>query len=191
MWYGGRQGWIGEPAAPVSRQTRAVRPLAGSENQQVDRARAKMQHQDQQELHDYGGPQQHTSRVYSDETRLTQGAARPGLSDPQAAAWAMAGRHQDSPTRGPVRRYAAVQGSSSDQRGEDYRGWPLRQRLELLALDARPSGAPPTLLEAIWEAKMGLLQVPDRSCPTSAPPIQSRRELPGSLRDQQGRRRIR
>jgi hypothetical protein len=57
----------------------------------VDRGRAEMQHQDQQELHDYGGPQQHTSRVYSDETRLTQGAARSGLSDCQAAAWTFRG----------------------------------------------------------------------------------------------------
>ena len=63
------------------------RRLGESKNQEVDRARAKMQHQDQQELHNYGGPQQYTSRVYSDETRLTQGAARPGLSDCQAAAW--------------------------------------------------------------------------------------------------------
>jgi hypothetical protein len=59
-----------------------------------------MQHQDQQELYDYGGPQQHTSSVYSDQTRLTEEAARPGLSDPQPAAWAMTGRHQDSPTEG-------------------------------------------------------------------------------------------
>jgi hypothetical protein len=77
-----------------------ARSLAGSGNQQGDRGRAEMQHQDQQELHDYGGPQQHTSRVYSDETRLTQAAARPGLSDPQAAARTMIGRHQDSPTKG-------------------------------------------------------------------------------------------
>jgi hypothetical protein len=90
--------------------------LAGSENQQVDRARAKMQHQDQQKLHDYGGPQQHTSRVYSDETRLTEGAARPGLSDPQAAAWTMTGRHQDSPTKGQV--------------GEIRRGTGVVKRLE-------------------------------------------------------------
>jgi hypothetical protein len=125
------------------------RSLAGSGNQQGDRGRAEMQHQDQQELHDYGAPQQHTSRIYSDETRLTQGAARPGLGDPKAAAWTMKGRHPDSPTRGQVRRYAAVQGSSSDQRGEDYRGWPRRQRPELLAFDARLSGAPPTLLDAL------------------------------------------
>ena len=116
-----------------------------------------MQPQDQQELHDYGGPQQHTSRVYPDETRLTQGAARPGLSDPQAAAWTMTGRHQDSPTRGPVGRYAAVQGSSRDRGGEDYRGWPLRQRPELLAFEARLAGVPPAMLAALWEANRDLL----------------------------------
>jgi hypothetical protein len=123
------------------------RSLAGSENQQWDRARAKMQHQDQQELHDHGGPQQHTSRVYSDETRLTEGAARPGLSDPQPAAWAMTGRHQDSPMRGQVGRYAAVQESSSDRRGRglDYCGRPLQQRLEFLAFGARIAGVPPAL----------------------------------------------
>jgi hypothetical protein len=45
-----------------------------------------------------------------------------------------------------VRRYAAVQGSSSDQRGEDYRGWALPQRLEPLAFDARLAGVTPALL---------------------------------------------
>ena len=87
------------------------RSLARSENQQVGRARAKMQHQDHQKLHDYGGPQQYPSRVYSDETRMTQGAGRPGLSDPQAAAGTMTGRHQDSPTKGTggeIRRGAGV-----------------------------------------------------------------------------------
>ena len=39
-----------------------------------------------------------------------------------------------------------------DKQGEDYRGWPLRQRLELLAFDARLAGVPPALLEALWEA---------------------------------------
>lgn len=37
------------------------------------------------------------------------------------------------------------------QEGEDYRGWPLRQRPELLAFDARLAGVPPALLEAVWE----------------------------------------
>jgi hypothetical protein len=32
---------------------------------------------------------------------------------------------------------------------EDYRGWPLRQWLELLVFDARLAGVPPALLEAI------------------------------------------
>jgi hypothetical protein len=35
---------------------------------------------------------------------------------------------------------------------EDYRGWSLRSRLELLAFDARLTGTPPALLEALWEA---------------------------------------
>jgi hypothetical protein len=39
-----------------------------------------------------------------------------------------------------------------DKQGEDYRGWPLRQRLELLAFDARLAGVPPQLLEALWKA---------------------------------------
>ena len=55
-----------------------------------------------------------------------------------------------------MRRYAPVQGSSSDQRGEDYRGSPLRQRLELLAFDARLAGVPQVLLAALWEAIDGL-----------------------------------
>ncbi len=116
----------------------------------MDRARAEMQHQDQQELHDYGGPQQHPSRVYSDEIRLTQGAARRGLSDRQATAWTMTGRHQHSPTKGAsgeIRR-----GTGVVKRLEDYRGWPLRQRLEVLAFDARLAGVPQGLLEALWEA---------------------------------------
>jgi hypothetical protein len=48
-------------------------------------------------------------------------------------------------------RYGGVQRSSRDRRGEDYRGWPLRQRLELLAFDARLTGVPQSLLEALWE----------------------------------------
>jgi hypothetical protein len=32
-----------------------------------------------------------------------------------------------------------------------YRGWPLRDRLELLAFDARLDGVPPALLKALWE----------------------------------------
>jgi hypothetical protein len=39
-----------------------------------------------------------------------------------------------------------------EDRGEDYRGWPLRQRLELLAFDARLAGVPQALLKALWEA---------------------------------------
>ena len=39
---------------------------------------------------------------------------------------------------------------------EDYRGWPLLQRLELLAFDARLAGVPQGLLEALWEAIDGL-----------------------------------
>ena len=39
-----------------------------------------------------------------------------------------------------------------DEQGGDYRGWPLRQRLELLAFDAQLAGVPPVLLEALWEA---------------------------------------
>jgi hypothetical protein len=36
--------------------------------------------------------------------------------------------------------------------GEDYRGWPLRQRLELLAFDAKLAVVPQALLEALWQA---------------------------------------
>jgi hypothetical protein len=35
---------------------------------------------------------------------------------------------------------------------EDYCGWSLRDRLELLAFDARLAGVPPALLEALGEA---------------------------------------
>ena len=86
----------------------------------MDRARAEMQHQDQQELGDYGGPRQHPSRVYSDEIRLTQGAARRGLSDRQATAWTMTGGHQDSPTKGAsgeIRRGAGVVKSRAESPG--------------------------------------------------------------------------
>ena len=85
-----------------------------------------MQHQDQQELHHHGGPQQHTSRVYSDETRLTQAAALPGLSDRQAAAWTMTGRHQDSPTQGASREIR--RGTGLVKRLDDSRGWPAEVR---------------------------------------------------------------
>jgi hypothetical protein len=43
-------------------------------------------------------------------------------------------------------------GRELDDLKEDYGGWPLRQRLELLAFDARLAGVPPALLEALWEA---------------------------------------
>jgi hypothetical protein len=36
--------------------------------------------------------------------------------------------------------------------GEDYRSWPLRQRLELLAFDAGLMGVLAALLAALWEA---------------------------------------
>jgi hypothetical protein len=42
--------------------------------------------------------------------------------------------------------------SNIERREEDYRSWPLRQRLELLAFDARLAGVPQELLEALWEA---------------------------------------
>ena len=42
-------------------------------------------------------------------------------------------------------------GGPGEEPGEDYCGWPLRDRLELLAFDARLAGVPP-LLEALWEA---------------------------------------
>jgi hypothetical protein len=35
---------------------------------------------------------------------------------------------------------------------EEYRGWSLSDRLELLAFDARLAGVPPALLEALWDA---------------------------------------
>jgi hypothetical protein len=35
---------------------------------------------------------------------------------------------------------------------EDYSGWPLPAKLELLAFDARLAGVPPALLSALWEA---------------------------------------
>jgi hypothetical protein len=34
----------------------------------------------------------------------------------------------------------------------DYSGWSLRDRLELLAFDARLAGAPQVLIAALWEA---------------------------------------
>jgi hypothetical protein len=33
---------------------------------------------------------------------------------------------------------------------EDYRGWSLRDRLELLAFNARLAGVPQALLAALW-----------------------------------------
>jgi hypothetical protein len=41
-------------------------------------------------------------------------------------------------------------GPGEDPR-EDYPGWTLRDRLELLAFDARLTGVP-VLLEALWKA---------------------------------------
>ena len=44
---------------------------------------------------------------------------------------------------------------AKDQREELYRCWPLRQRLERLAFDARLVGVPQALLEVLWEAVDG------------------------------------
>jgi hypothetical protein len=55
-----------------------------------------------------------------------------------------------------------VPGSVADERGEDYRGWPLAQRLELFAFDARLAEVPPALVEAVWEIidELGRLRGP-------------------------------
>jgi hypothetical protein len=42
--------------------------------------------------------------------------------------------------------------NEGEQLGEDYSGWPLRQRLELLASDATLGGVPQELVGALWEA---------------------------------------
>ena len=55
---------------------------------------------------------------------------------------------------------------------EDYRGWPLRTRLELLAFDARLAWVPQALLDALWEAIDGLAW---------DPPSRSNRRLRGRL----------
>jgi hypothetical protein len=47
---------------------------------------------------------------------------------------------------------------------EDYSGWSLRDRLELLAFEARLTGVPPTLIAAIWEA----LDMPPRTASTKS-----------------------
>jgi hypothetical protein len=46
--------------------------------------------------------------------------------------------------------------------GEDYRIWPLAQRLELFAFDARLAEVPPALVEAVWEIidELGRLRGP-------------------------------
>jgi hypothetical protein len=43
-------------------------------------------------------------------------------------------------------------GTGVVKRLEDYSGWPLRDRLELLAFDARLAVVPAALLAALWEA---------------------------------------
>jgi hypothetical protein len=52
---------------------------------------------------------------------------------------------------------------------EDYSGWSLRERLELLAFDARLAGVPQALLEALWEANRrdeGRVERPQQERPT-------------------------
>ena len=43
-----------------------------------------------------------------------------------------------------------MQRADAPDQGEDYRGWALPQRLELLAFDARLAGVPQALLQALW-----------------------------------------
>ena len=52
---------------------------------------------------------------------------------------------------------------------EAYSGWSLRDRLELLAFDARLAGVPPALLEALWEAIDGLPGIRSRVMARQAP----------------------
>lgn len=42
--------------------------------------------------------------------------------------------------------------TESPARGADYRDWLLRQRLKLLAFDARLAGVPLALLNVLWKA---------------------------------------
>jgi hypothetical protein len=66
---------------------------------------------------------------------------------------------------------ANISGSVADQGdelGEDYRGWPLRQRLELLAFDARLAGVP---LGAAGGALGGNRRAPARAETLPAPPL--------------------
>jgi hypothetical protein len=69
-------------------------------------------------------------------------------------------------------------GRTLDELGQDYRGWTLRQRLELLAFDARLAGVPQALLEALWEVIDGLQQLP-------ATPLE---QFPTALRLRVGRK---
>jgi hypothetical protein len=86
--------------------------------------------------------------------------------------------------------------NEGEQLGEDYRGWPLRQRLELLAFDARLSGVPQALLEALWEvidrlpyAEMPLTEVITCGCRmrnrgrSRAPPDLELADVPGTFPD--------
>jgi hypothetical protein len=62
-----------------------------------------------------------------------------------------------------------MQPAEKDQsRGENFEGWPLRDRLELLAFDARLAGVPPALLEALWEATDALPSTTHASTGTEA-----------------------
>jgi len=54
-------------------------------------------------------------------------------------------------------------GETGEKPGKDYSGWPLRDRLELLAFDARLAGVPPALLEALWGRLTGYLTLRCRS----------------------------
>jgi hypothetical protein len=66
----------------------------------------------------------------------------------------MAGSHGDGHSQGRSKGIRVEVGLAREV--VDYTGWPLRDRLELLAFDARLAWVPPALLEALWEAIDGL-----------------------------------
>ena len=111
----------------------------------------QLQPSHQQELAHDDGPEYCALQVHALEALLTERAACRGEYD-RTAARTRSDSHRDLPTSQGVFWKASFPAPGppglKEEPKEDYSGWGLLDRLELLAFDARLAGVPQALLEA-------------------------------------------
>jgi hypothetical protein len=99
---------------------------------------------------DWAGPRRNTAK----KRRLcvVPDGSRPRIAISPSVPNVPRSVHQAQDGAGVVSDIPKTIATDSDPQELDYRGWPLRQRLELLAFDARLAGVPQALLASLWEA---------------------------------------